>query len=103
MITRIVKLTFEPDKVQDFINLFDETKEAIKSSEGNCYLALIQDKHKKNVFFTLSRWNDEAALEKYRESILFQNVWSRTKALFSHKPEAWTTEEYSSIGEWHTK
>ncbi|MFM2393419.1 MAG: hypothetical protein RLZZ546_1401 [Bacteroidota bacterium] len=103
MITRIVKLTFDPNKVEDFILIFDETKTAIHAVEGNCYLALVRDIHQKNVFFTISKWKDEAALNEYRKSILFQNVWSKTKALFSHKPEAWTTEEYSSSGEWHTK
>ncbi|MBL7795100.1 MAG: antibiotic biosynthesis monooxygenase, partial [Saprospiraceae bacterium] len=37
-----------------------------------------------------SIWDDEAALERYRESELFQATWERTKALFAEKAEAWS-------------
>ena len=48
-----------------------------------------------NVFFTLSFWENEEALNAYRDSELFKTTWAKTKILFSDKPQAWTTEVVS--------
>jgi heme-degrading monooxygenase HmoA len=44
------------------------------------------------VFFTFSIWENEEALENYRQSELFRSTWSKTKVLFSDKPNAWTVD-----------
>jgi (4S)-4-hydroxy-5-phosphonooxypentane-2,3-dione isomerase len=44
-----------------------------------------------HILFTLSIWDDEAALDRYRASDLFQDTWAKTKALFQEKAEAWST------------
>lgn len=90
MITRIVKMTFDPAKVEEFLEVFNNAKELIRGFEGNCYLELIQDIHQPNVLFTYSKWEQEADLENYRRSELFATTWAKTKVLFAGKPEAWS-------------
>lgn len=97
MLVRIVKLTFQEDKIADFLNNFNEIKHQIRNFEGNEFLELYQDKQDIRVFFTYSYWKDEAALEKYRQSELFNEVWSYTKTLFADKPEAWSVDKLATL------
>lgn len=90
MIKRIVKLTFHPQLVPEFLALFEETKDRIRHFPGCLHLELLQEAGRPDVFFTFSIWQDEAALNAYRDSDLFQDTWARTKALFRDKPEAWS-------------
>ena len=92
MITRIVKLTFQPEKVNDFLQIFESSHEKIRAFEGCSHLELLNDVANKNIFFTRSIWVGEESLLKYRNSALFETVWAKTKILFSAPPEAWTTE-----------
>lgn len=93
MIKRIVKLTFREELVSNFMAIFEESKAKIRAFDGNLHLELLQDLTQPNVMFTFSFWEDEAALERYRQSELFKQTWARTKALFADKPAAWTVEE----------
>ncbi len=90
MIVRIVKMTFDPSGVSDFLKNFAANKEAIRASEGCLRLELLQQHDAENVFFTYSWWDDPQSLENYRHSQLFKEVWAFTKALFCEKPEAWS-------------
>lgn len=92
MIKRIVKLTFQPARLPDFMAIFEESKDKIRAFEGNLHLELLRDTTQQHVLFTLSHWEDEAALERYRQSELFQKTWARTKVLFAEKAQAWTVE-----------
>lgn len=96
MITRIVKMTFEEEKVPDFLKLFEEVKFKIRNFEGCEFLELLQDQHTTNVIFTHSKWESEDALNAYRHSAMFKATWTRTKALFDDRPEAWSTHVISS-------
>jgi heme-degrading monooxygenase HmoA len=58
---------------------------------------LYQDKQDTRIFFTYSYWKDESALEKYRKSALFNEVWSYTKTLFAEKPEAWSVDKLDTL------
>ena len=92
MIKRIVKLTFQPALVPDFMAIFEESKDKIRAFEGNLHLELLRDVAQQNVLFTLSFWENEEALERYRQSELFKTTWAKTKVLFEDKPAAWTVE-----------
>lgn len=85
-------MTFEEEKVRDFLNVFAESKNAIRHFPGCRHLELWRDRSRRNIFFTYSFWESETALENYRNSELFKNTWSRTKVLFAAKPEAWSVE-----------
>ncbi len=95
MIKRIVKLTFREEEVAAFLQIFETSKEAIRSFPGCEHLELWQSRQNPNVFFTYSLWVGEEALDIYRQSPLFQNTWRQTKALFADKPEAWSLDQIS--------
>ncbi len=83
LITRIVKMSFHPDKIEAFLEVFNASKEKIRGFDGCHSLELLQNKTHGNIFFTLSKWDNEAALERYRTSALFRTTWAKTKILFN--------------------
>jgi len=87
---RIVKMTFHEEHIETFRHIFEERKERIASFPGCSKLELL---HGDNIFFTYSEWDDEASLEKYRNSELFRSTWSLVKPLFSAKTEAWSVRK----------
>ena len=97
MLVRIVKMSFEPTKVSQFLANFESKKRLIRNFEGCEFLELYRDKNDSNVFFTYSYWDTEADLENYRQSELFKNVWQETKVLFNRKPEAWSVDKVHSL------
>ncbi len=98
MITRIVKLHFQVDKIEEFVSFFDEIKEKV-SNYNDCFgMRLLQEKDNESCVFTYSNWKNEEALNTYRDSALFQSVWSKIKPWFASKAEAWTTEVYFEGG-----
>ncbi len=97
MFVRIVKMSFDKNKIDEFLNNFHQVKEKIRAFEGCQFLELYQDKENANIFFTYSYWNTEQDLNNYRKSDLFINVWSKTKTLFNAKPEAWSVNKIVSL------
>lgn len=93
MIIRIVKMTFHPDMVDDFLGVFNEMNQQIKDMPGCLGLTLLRDKDNETTFFTYSTWEDEAALEAYRHTPFFHGIWGKAKQGFSDKPAAWSLEE----------
>ena len=93
MIKRIVKMSFKPEAVETFVDLFKTVEPKIKSFAGCEYLQLCFNMNKTNVIFTISHWKDTESLEKYRHSDLFEKTWLQTKKLFNEKPEAWSLEK----------
>lgn len=92
MIKRIVKMNFREEEVPSFMEVFEASKHAIRSFPGCHHLELLQSKSERNILFTFSVWENEDALENYRQSELFITTWRKTKVLFSEKAEAWTLE-----------
>ena len=90
MITRIVRMEFQPEKVDAFLEIFNENKKMIRHFPGVHHLELHRDLNQQNVFYTYSLWDNQEALDAYRHSELFGSVWPRTKALFAKKPQAFS-------------
>lgn len=84
---------FKPENCEDFKVLFYSVQPMIAAFPGCMHVELLRDKTNPDFFFTLSHWNSEKDLEAYRVSELFKDTWTKTKALFAHKPEAWSTEK----------
>lgn len=93
MITRIVQLTFQEHLVDEFLKSFEENGPKIRAFDGCHGVDLVQDMYRPYVFFTLSKWDNEDALNAYRNSELFKNTWKNTKALFSLPAHAWSTTD----------
>ena len=97
MLVRIVKMTFVPEKTDEFEARFQSVKQDILKFEGCDFLELYRDRKHANIYFTYSYWRSEKDLDHYRNSNFFKEVWSGTKKLFSEKPEAWSVDKIVSL------
>jgi quinol monooxygenase YgiN len=97
MLIRIVKMTFEENKIDEFLSVFEESKLKIRKMNGCAHLELLQDFNLPNSFSTYSYWNNEEDLNNYRNSELFRDVWAKTKVLFSEKPIAFSLKPHTLV------
>lgn len=81
-------MTFVPDQVDAFLEHFNETAPQIRSFPGCTHLELWRDVETPAIFTTYSHWEDEEALDTYRESELFRDTWAKVKPLFADRPRA---------------
>lgn len=100
MIKRIVKMTFRPEEVGHFVEqVFEQSKASIRVFPGCRHMELLRSRAQpNNVLFTLSFWESENDLERYRQSELFQQTWAKTKVLFAEKAEAWSVDVVDEPG-----
>ena len=89
-------MTFQPDRVDEFLEIFKHSQPKIITFPGCSHLELWRAKQPEYVLFTYSYWRDEAALNAYRKSEFFGKTWKRTKRLFAAAPEAWSCEVLST-------
>ncbi len=94
---RIVRLSFLPEKVEEFLNIFNNSKNKIRNFENCLHLELLQDADTPNIFMTYSHWKDEDALNVYRNSELFNTTWAKTKILFAEKPLAFSSKSVDKV------
>jgi quinol monooxygenase YgiN len=94
MIIRIVKMEFQSERVSDFLTFFDSVKFDIATFDGCLGMKLMQDLVNPTIIFTYSHWENQDALNNYRDSELFGKVWPNVKTWFAAKPEAWSLETY---------
>jgi heme-degrading monooxygenase HmoA len=97
MIIRIVRMTFQEDKIEDFLEIFNRSKQYIRAFDGCQHLELLRDKNTPNILMTYSYWNSEKHLNIYRDSELFKSTWAATKVLFADKPVAFSSERIESV------
>ena len=93
MIVRIVKMVFQPDKVNSFSAFSKEISPGISQSEGCRQVEVLQDIHHPATFFTYSTWDSEEHLQKYRQSDFFKNNWATVKPWFAEKAVAWSVKQ----------
>ncbi|MBL7833303.1 MAG: antibiotic biosynthesis monooxygenase [Cyclobacteriaceae bacterium] len=97
MITRIVRMHFTQAGVEEFLQIFEANKLAIRNFPGCTHLQLLKDADDPLVYTTLSHWNREADLEAYRKSPLFGSVWGRVKTLFSERTQAFSLVKFIEL------
>ncbi len=90
MITRIVMLNFQPDRVDEFLEIFNQNKQVLAKSDGCIRLEIFKSTGDADTYVTISNWQSEEHLEMYRQSELFKEIWSKVKPLFNNKAQAWT-------------
>lgn len=98
MITRVVKMTFRPENIFRFKEIFYESKSMIQAFEGCVRVELMNDVNNEDCYFTLSYWLTEDDLNNYRQSYLFKNTWSKVKPLFSERAQAWSLINDQTVG-----
>lgn len=94
MLTRIVQLEFELDKIDAFLSYFDRINQMVNTFPGCSGVKLYQDIHLPTKIITYSHWIDEVALNNYRNSDAFNEIWSTIKPWFCEKPQAWSLNAY---------
>jgi quinol monooxygenase YgiN len=97
MIIRIVRMHFTEEGVEEFLQIFNENKIAIRQCEGCTHLELLKDLEEENTYTTLSYWRDNESLEKYRKSELFASVWGRVKTLFAERTQAFSLLKFIEL------
>ena len=97
MITRVVKLEFQQEQIETFLSHFEQVKWSVATFPGCRGMKLIQDIKNPCVVMTYSIWENETALNQYRDSELFKSVWSYTKTLFAEKPVAFSSKKIQEL------
>lgn len=97
MIIRIVRMHFTDAGVDEFLEIFNANKIAIRNFPGCLHLQLLKDADDPNTYATLSHWDKPESLENYRKSELFGSVWGRVKTLFSERTQAFSLEKFIEL------
>ena len=97
MLTRIVRMTFQADRLPHFHAIFDRSKRHIRAFPGNRHLELLRDPDNPAIRMTYSLWNSADDLEAYRQSELFRTTWAATKALFVERAVAFSGEKLEEV------
>jgi quinol monooxygenase YgiN len=97
MLLRIVRMTFDPTKVEEFLAVFQASKSLIRHFPGCTHLELMRDDKDPAIFTTYSLWEEAKDLENYRQSELFKGVWAKTKPLFAARPVAFSLEKFIKV------
>ena len=90
MLVRIVRLPLLAGREVDFLALFRQSETQIRAQPGCHHLALGQQADTPGTYCTISHWTDAVALDAYRRSALFGQVWPATKRLLAAPPEAFS-------------
>lgn len=90
MLIRLVRMTFRPETVPEFLEIFRESQPRIRAFPGCRHVELLRDLDQPHVYVTHSHWDDGAALDAYRQSELFRGTWAKTRLLFSERPVAYS-------------
>jgi heme oxygenase (mycobilin-producing) len=97
MLIRIVRMHFTDSGVEEFLAIFNANKKEIRHFPGCTRLELLRDSEDPSIFFTLSHWDSQASLERYRQSELFNTVWGTVKTLFAERTQAFSVTSFMTV------
>lgn len=97
MIIRVVRMHFTEVGVDEFLEVFNKNKEAIRAFPGCGHLELLKDHDEPNCYATLSYWDTQSSLDAYRKSELFEGVWGQVKSLFAERSQAFSLEKFIEV------
>jgi heme-degrading monooxygenase HmoA len=89
-ILRVVRMDFRAEECGPFDLLFEDARSRISAVPGCLGVTCFSDVAGGGGRTTFSVWQSERALEAYRESALFKEVWALTKPGFQSRPVAWS-------------
>ena len=98
MVIRIVSLKCKPEDIDAFRLLLRKSSPRVRQFPGCLSLQIVNDIADPTSFFTLSTWRDTDALEAYRASPLFVEIWPRIKAFLREAAWASTCQEIEGQG-----
>lgn len=88
MLTRLVRMRFQPDQVETFLALYATMRPQIVAQPGCLSVQLLHETDDPAAFATWSIWESAAALDAYRSSPFFRQFWPQVRALFRQPAEA---------------
>ena len=94
MITRIVQLEFKEETIDQFLDFFEGVKDVVNNFEGCRGMKLYRDVDRPYIVMTYSHWENAEALERYRNSDAFGEIWPNIKPWFVGKPLAWSVDAH---------
>ncbi|MEM6630555.1 MAG: antibiotic biosynthesis monooxygenase [Bacteroidota bacterium] len=97
MLIRIVRMEFHLETIEPFMKLFQSIQQHISSFPGCEELELHRDSENLHVLYTRSVWINSGALENYRKSSFFKEVWPQAKQYFAGKPQAFSLLPISQV------
>lgn len=86
---RIVHLSIKPEHCMEFESYVLKVLKKVQSFPGCSHVQLL--KGEIGNYFTFSEWESANALEVYRQSPIFNEIWDEIKPWFAAKAEAWST------------
>ncbi|OHX65982.1 putative quinol monooxygenase [Flammeovirga pacifica] len=93
MLHRFVRMTFQKEKIDEFKHLFNQVQPIIENFEGCHSVRLLEDADQPMKMMTFSIWENQTALDSYRDSEFFITTWRKTKVMFEDKAEAFSMFE----------
>ncbi|WP_026369733.1 putative quinol monooxygenase [Kallotenue papyrolyticum] len=96
MLARLVRLYLHPAQVEAFLALYAEARPRIEAQPGCLGVQLVRQQDDAAAFATWSLWTDAEALERYRHSPFFGELWPRVRRLLRRPAEAVSFEVVAS-------
>ncbi len=87
-VTRLVRIYFQPDKVDEFLAFYQQLRPQIARQPGCISVQLLRQANDPAAFATWSVWESQAALDAYRTSEFFRSFWPQVKTWFRQPAEA---------------
>ncbi len=93
MIVRIVHMFFRPHALEQLMPLIHRQLRNVMSHPGCLAVKLFRDTSDPDHLCTFSIWEDQEALDDYRQSDHFIEVWSTLKSHFAKPPQAYSFKD----------
>jgi quinol monooxygenase YgiN len=88
MLARLVRMYFQPDRVEEFLAFYQQVRPQIARQQGCVSVLLVRQADDPAAFATWSVWESAAALDAYRTSDFFRGFWPQVKTWFRQPAEA---------------
>ena len=88
MLTRLVRMHFQPDCVAEFLAFYEQVRPKIAQQPGCISVQLLRQADDPASFATWSVWESSEALDAYRTSEFFRSFWPQVKTWFRQPAEA---------------
>ncbi len=95
MIVRLVRLKFQPEHVDAFLEFYSQSEPSIRAQPGCLSLALVRETGDPTAFATWSAWRSGRDLQAYRRSEFFRSFWPAVKAKLREPADAVSFEQVS--------
>ena len=94
MITRIVRLTLKDElSLDEFKKLYTKRNPKSRGVSGCLEVRIMKDIKENNIYYTVSKWSNNQALEDYRSSEYFKQTWPMVKSTLAARTKVFTMED----------